>query len=266
MQGTGSAQDEGKGGLPEATAGQGAGDGARGSLDMARVKAVVFDMDDTLLNWRAAEQGAIAQLAILHFAAHGIPAERVTQVYDGVMAENMAAWKESRRWLYIDARLGMLSERLQTADRLKVEDLVATFSREATSRLRFLEGAEAAMRAARASGRKTAILTNGRSEVQRPKVFAFGLHTEVDFVGITGELGAWKPEPAAFTLVLAELGVEPRQALMVGDNEDFDITPAKALGMQTCWVDAKGRSHADADLVVRTPAQLAPLLERVPAG
>ncbi|MEA3135979.1 MAG: hypothetical protein QOC71_260, partial [Thermoplasmata archaeon] len=133
-------------------------------LDLARIKAVVFDMDDTLLNWRQAEQAAILQLAALHFAAHGIGADRVREVYNGVMAENFAAWKAKREWMYIDVRLRILSERLQTHD-LKVEDLVATFSREATAKLAFLEGAEDAMRAARAAGRKTAILTNGRSEV-----------------------------------------------------------------------------------------------------
>jgi 2-haloalkanoic acid dehalogenase type II len=232
------------------------------TLDTARLRAVVFDMDDTLLNWRQAEAGAIGQLALLHFAEHGVAPERVREVYAAVMAENLAGWKSERRWMYIDVRLRLLAERLALHDRVSVEDLVATFSREATRRLGFLDGAEAAMRAARAAGLKTAILTNGRSEVQRPKVFAFGLHTEVDFVGITGELGAWKPDPAAFLLVLDTLGVRPEDALMVGDNEDFDIVPAKALGMQTAWVDWQGRSHPDADVVVRTPAELAPLLRR----
>lgn len=226
------------------------------SLDMARVKAVVFDMDDTLLNWRAAEQGAIGQLATLHFAAHGIHEPRVRQVYDAVMAENFAAWKSTRRWMYIQERLGLLVDRLGAADRVAVDDLVATFSREATTRLAFLDGAELALRAARQAGRKTALLTNGRSEVQRPKVFAFGLHTEVDFVGITGELGAWKPDALAFRLVLDNLGVEPKHALMVGDNEDFDIVPAKALGMQTAWVSPTGGHHPDADVVIRTPGEL----------
>lgn len=235
-----------------------------GRIDMSRVKAVVFDMDDTLLNWREAEQGAIGQLAALHFAAHGVPEARVREVYDAVMAENFAAWKSQRKWMYIDVRLRLLSERLRTHDRLKTEDLVATFSREATSRLAFLEGAEQALRAARSAGRKTALLTNGRSEVQRPKVFAFGLHTEVDFVGITGELGAWKPDPNAFNLVLDRLGVRADHAVMVGDNEDFDITPAKALGMQTVWINPARGHHPDADLVVATPGELVAVFEGSP--
>src|ERR1041385_3039535 len=57
-------------------------------LDLSRVKAAVFDMDDTLLNWRQAEAGAIGELAALHFAAHGVAAPRVREVYDAVMAEN----------------------------------------------------------------------------------------------------------------------------------------------------------------------------------
>lgn len=232
------------------------------TLDLTRVKAVIFDMDDTLLNWRQAEDGAIGQLALLHFAAHGIPEARVREVYAGVMAANFASWKKDRVWWYIQDRLRMLVDRLGTPQ-VRVEDLATTFSREATTRLAFLEGAEAALRAAREGGRKTALLTNGRPEVQRPKVYAFGLHTEVDFVGITGELGAWKPDPEAFRLVCKRLGVAPEHAVMVGDNEDFDITPAKALGMQTVWVSPSGL-HEHADLVVRTPGELVPHLRAAP--
>ena len=232
------------------------------TLDLTRVKAVIFDMDDTLLNWRQAEDGAIGQLALLHFASHGIPEARVREVYSGVMAANFASWKKDRVWWYIQDRLRMLVDRLG-APQVSVDALTATFSREATQRLAFLEGAEAALRAAREGGRKTALLTNGRPEVQRPKVYAFGLHTEVDFVGITGELGAWKPDPEAFRLVLKRLGVAAEHAVMVGDNEDFDIIPAKALGMQTVWVSPNA-VHEHADLVVRTPGELVPHLRAAP--
>src|SRR5688572_2023568 len=110
------------------------------TLDMSRVKAVVFDMDDTLLNWRDAERGAIGQLALLHFAAHGVEERRVRTAYDAVMAENFAGWKARREWKYIDERLRILVDRLAMGDRLAVADLAQTFSREATARLAFLEG------------------------------------------------------------------------------------------------------------------------------
>jgi FMN phosphatase YigB (HAD superfamily) len=89
-------------------------------------------------------------------------------------------------------------------------------------------------------------------------VLAFAIDREVDFVGITGELGAWKPDAAAFHKVLEQLGVAPHRATMVGDSVDFDLVPAKALGMQT--VQVGGIRHAAADHHVATPGQLVALL------
>ncbi len=52
------------------------------------------------------------------------------------------------------------------------------------------------------------------------------------------DCGARKPDPMIFLHALALLGVDPSQALMVGDNIDFDIKPALALGMKAFHVSA----------------------------
>jgi putative hydrolase of the HAD superfamily len=221
-----------------------------GRIDASRVKAVVFDLDDTLVNWRQAEAQAISLLAREHFAPLGFTAVQVRDAYAEVMAENVRSWRELRRWWYVSERLQLLADRLEVADRLPGEFLGQAFSREVSARLALLDGALPAMRLARTGGRKTAILTNGRGETQRPKVLSFALDVEVDFVGISGELGAWKPDAAAFQLVLAKLRVEPEDAVMVGDSHDFDIAPAKALGMQTVWVSPLGETSPHADLSI----------------
>jgi putative hydrolase of the HAD superfamily len=113
-----------------------------------------------------------------------------------------------------------------------------------------------ALAAARAAGARTALLTNGPGHVQRPKVEQFGLGAHVDFVGITGEMGHWKPSPQAFLHVLDRLNVAPHEAVMVGDSLDFDIEPARRLGMRTVWVDPTAAAHPAADLVVPASAGL----------
>ncbi|MES2154834.1 MAG: HAD family hydrolase [bacterium] len=227
-------------------------------LDPLRLDAVVFDLDDTLVNWREAEAGAIGDLARSEFAPRGFGEARVRATYDEVMAENMRSWAQLRRWWYISERLHLLSERLGTAVDLPGTHLAETFGRDVTRRLALLDGAVEALRAARRHGRKTALLTNGRGETQRPKILRFGLDREVDFVGITGELGSWKPDAEAFHKVLRELGVEPHRATMVGDSVDFDLVPAKALGMQTVMVG--GAPNEAADHHVATPGHLVGLL------
>ncbi len=48
-----------------------------------------------------------------------------------------------------------------------------------------------------------------------------------------------KPDPAYFAEVIARVGVEPDECLVIGDNLTNDITPARALGMQTWQVQAE---------------------------
>jgi HAD superfamily hydrolase (TIGR01509 family) len=226
-------------------------------LDVSRLDAVLFDLDDTLVNWRHAERLAIQGLARTHFAPLAIAEETVRSTYDEVMAENVRSWNTLRRWWYISERLDLLSKRLGTHDRLPGTALADAFTEDVATHLALLDGAVEAVRAAR-KGRKTAILTNGRPESQRPKLERFGLHHEVDFVGITGELGSWKPDPEAFHKVLRQLGVAPERACMVGDSLDFDIRPARAIGMQTVLVG--GDPHPDAHHHAPTPRHLLQLL------
>lgn len=227
---------------------------------LAGVRAVVFDLDDTLLNWRQAEAAAIGDLARDHFVAAGIAEARVHATYAEVMALNIASYKATGRWWFVAERLGLLSQRLGTHETLLGDTLAAHFRSHVGSHLALLPGAVEALAAARRRGARTAILTNGPGNVQRPKVEQFGLAEHVDFVGITGEIGHWKPSPQAFLHVLARLGVAPGEAAMVGDSLDFDIEPARRLGMRTVWVDATAASHPAADLVVPAPAGLLPHL------
>lgn len=45
-----------------------------------------------------------------------------------------------------------------------------------------------------------------------------------------------KPDPRLFAIACAQAGVEPGDAVMIGDRLDNDIAPAKTIGMQTIWI------------------------------
>ena len=229
--------------------------------DLSHVQAVLFDLDDTLVNWRQAEAQAIEGLASGLLAHAGVERARVVEAYAGIMAENFLAFRTHRQWMYVRDRLALLMRRL-AIEGLDVEEVTARFSEEARRHLRFLDGAAEALHLVRASGRRLGLLTNGVAEVQRPKVERFGLEARVDAIAISGETGLWKPDVAAFHSLLRRLGVRPEDALMVGDSLEFDIRPAKSIGMATCWIDPLGPGHEDADVTVTTPRQLLPMLGR----
>lgn len=49
-------------------------------------------------------------------------------------------------------------------------------------------------------------------------------------------MGIAKPAPLFFQMILDGLGVEPKEAVMVGDRLDFDVFPAGLVGMKTVRV------------------------------
>jgi ribonucleotide monophosphatase NagD (HAD superfamily) len=62
-----------------------------------------------------------------------------------------------------------------------------------------------------------------------------------------------KPSPAVYRSACALLGVTPQEAMMVGDDADSDLAPAREIGMHTCMVrtgkgSTFGSVEADLDL------------------
>ena len=96
-----------------------------------------------------------------------------------------------------------------------------------------------------ARGFRLAIVTNrafGGSRF-RDDLAAAGLDIAWNAIAVSVEAGYLKPHPAIFELALDELGVRPREALMVGNSLAEDIAGAQALGIATAW----RRSPPDAE-------------------
>ncbi len=88
------------------------------------------------------------------------------------------------------------------------------------------------------------IVSDGYEEVQQAKLDALGLEPRFDAVVLSDSLGreGWKPSPRPFRLVLERLGVPAEAALYVGDNPLKDFLGARRAGMRTVWA-----RHCDGD-------------------
>jgi putative hydrolase of the HAD superfamily len=78
----------------------------------------------------------------------------------------------------------------------------------------------------------------------------------------SSHVGAKKPDPEIFHTALAALGVQPDQAVFVGDNLYRDMEGAKAVGMPHIWLagEQAGSPCCPEDPVIRTLEELGPLL------
>jgi putative hydrolase of the HAD superfamily len=58
---------------------------------------------------------------------------------------------------------------------------------------------------------------------------------------ISGVEGMEKPDPRIFQLAMDRAGVRPEESVYVGDNPEFDVEPAEAVGMLPVLIDRRER-------------------------
>ena len=113
-----------------------------------------------------------------------------------------------------------------------------------------------ALAALRSAGLRIGLVSNSARDVRE-----FARHHGLDVdAGISSfHHGRTKPHASIFGAVLDLLGVEPPEAVMVGDTIADDIEGAVALGMRAILVDREG-AHEDFEPRVETLNELPPLL------
>jgi len=92
----------------------------------------------------------------------------------------------------------------------------------------------------RSSGYKLALVSNFDSRIEQVLV-ALNLSIWFDAVVFSSRAGVPKPHPGIYQRALAELEVEPDEALHVGDNLRKDWEAAREVGMDAILIDRTGR-------------------------
>lgn len=79
-------------------------------------------------------------------------------------------------------------------------------------------------------GFKLALITNGRSELQRSKIKMLNIEEYFDEIYIGGEHPLQKPNVEPFLYVAEKLGVDTNEMAYVGDNPENDIEASRKAG------------------------------------
>ena len=83
------------------------------------------------------------------------------------------------------------------------------------------------------------VISNSNGTV-RALLGALGLARHLDFVVDSFEVGVEKPDARIFALALGRAGVEPPEAVYVGDLYSVDVRGARAAGLQGILLDPGG--------------------------
>lgn len=199
-----------------------------------RYKLILLDLDDTIFDFQAGNRNAVNELA----AELGLASPTV---FDEYQVHNHACWAALERGemnqevLHVERFRRFLASKNRDDDPKAVADRFAELlGRQAIP----MPGAEE-MLAAVSAHLPVVALTNGITVIQKARLAISPLTRFISRAVISQEVGASKPDPRIFEIALN--GVDPSEALMIGDSIASDIIGAANAGIDSCWFNPKGK-------------------------
>jgi len=82
---------------------------------------------------------------------------------------------------------------------------------------------------------KLGIITNGFTRFQMSNIRALGIEPYFSTILVSEQAGRKKPDPGIFLHALELLGVSPQESMYVGDHPINDVHASKQVGMISVW-------------------------------
>ena len=201
-------------------------------------KAVVFDLDDTLISENEYIKSGYKAVAQFLRDMYGWD-ERMTarQLYD----------------LYLEDPKYVFNRLLEAHDiRYKdneISELVGVY-REHTPDVHFYPDVKPTLYALKDKGLKLGLLSDGYAVTQRKKLTVLGVNGKklFDKILITDELGReyWKPDPRPFIMMKEAFLADWTDMVYVGDNPEKDFFIGRDFSIMTVRIMREGSVYANA--------------------
>ncbi|QNK55697.1 HAD family hydrolase [Paenibacillus sp. PAMC21692] len=194
---------------------------------MESIKAILFDLDNTLLD-RTATFDVFTRAFLKNYFAH---LDAVDELHKRIVELDQDGYKDKTK-LFEE-----LMFELPWKQRPDAGELMDFYRAEYVKSAAPMNHAGEIIAHVR-SRYKTGLITNGRNEIQYGKIDRLGIRHDFDVILVSEEAGVKKPEPSIFAMALNKLDLRPEQCLFIGDHPVNDIEAPHKLGMKTIWVKA----------------------------
>jgi 2-haloacid dehalogenase len=227
------------------------------------IKNILFDLDDTLLDFQKAEKGALTK-TLLHLGVD--PKPETLSRYSEL---NAAQWKllelgritreqvKLRRYQLLFDELGVECSPAEAASYYETQLGIGHW---------FIDGAPELLTSLSPAYRLY-LVSNGTACVQKSRIESAGIAVFFEHIFISQEIGFNKPDIKFFDHCFSKIPDFRRdETIIVGDSLSSDVKGGKNAGIAAVWFNphkSANDSGVNPDYEIRSLSELPPLLEKL---
>lgn len=197
---------------------------------------LLFDLDNTILNFDAAEKESLQNVV------KSLGLEFDQRIFNSYHHVNKKCWADFDKGILPQSEIQItrftkfLERENIDADPKEVGDLYT----EGLAKSKHFEVGALEMLNHFYGKVKMAVITNGLKEVQRPHIEINNLMHFFDVIVVSDEIGTYKPKKAFFDYTFEKMENPPKSdVLVIGDGLSSDIKGGQNYGVDTCWYNRR---------------------------
>ena len=207
------------------------------------IKGVVFDLDNTLLDFMKMKEYAV-KAAIKGMIEAGLKVNEdksyieINSIYEEFGWENQKVFD-----VFLEKTIGHVDNKFLAAG-------IVAYRRAREANLMAYPNVNKTLLALSKSGIKLGVVSDAPSREAWMRIYYLNLYHYFDVVITYDDSGERKPSPIPFQLALDGMGLRPEETIMIGDWPERDVVGAQQIGMKTAFArygDTFGTVNSGAD-------------------
>ena len=207
------------------------------------IKGVVFDLDNTLLDFMKMKEFAV-KAAIKGMIEAGLIVNEdksyneINSIYEEFGWENQKVFD-----VFLEKSIGHVDNKFLAAG-------IVAYRRAREANLMAYPNVNKTLMALSKSGIKLGVVSDAPSREAWMRIYYLNLYHYFDVVITFDDSGERKPSPIPFQLALDGMGLRPEETIMIGDWPERDVVGAQQIGMKTAFArygDTFGTVNSGAD-------------------
>jgi len=222
------------------------------------IEGVVFDLDNTLLDFMKMKQVAVRS-AIKGMIEAGLEINEKKSFEDIITLYEKIGWENQKVFnVFLENSIGHVDNKFLAAG-------VVAYRRAREANLLAYPNVNKTLIELTKLGMKLAVVSDAPSREAWMRIYYLNLHHFFDVVVTFDDSGERKPSAIPFEMALKKLDLKPYSSLMIGDWPERDVVGAKKIGMRTAFAvygDTFGTKVSGADWDIKDISELTSIIKR----